>query len=705
MSPPADRTATVTRTASLASLDRSDAVIAAWLRLAVVASSTEVLKRLLVGRPFRSDQSKPTALPKRIALPVFASDPLSSVAYAPAQILMAVSAAGGAAFVYAPWAAAAVVVVLLVVVASYRQVIRAYPSGGGDYEVASTNLGQAGGLLVASALLVDYMLTVAVSVAAAVDNLGAMVPVVTSHRTAFAVAVVALLVAVNLRGVRQQGLMFAVPTYAFLAAMVALVGWGLFRILGRDEQLRAASADLDVGEIEIGGGLTGFALVFLLLRALASGSVTLTGMQTLANQVPAFKPPKSRNAASALLTVGLISGALLLATVWLARLTEVQYVERPRTQIAGATPDYVQPPVTAQLAETVFGDATLAFYLVLAATALVLVFAANTTFDGFPVLGAMLASDRYLPRQLHTRGDRLAFSNGVLALGFGAGLLVLVFRANVVQLIHLYIVGVFVAFTFSQVGMVRHWNRVLATERDPVARRVVNRSRTINLSGAVLTGVVLAVILVAKFNRGAWISIVVMGVMYLLMRAIRQHYDHVARELTPLEQRPVLPARNHALVLVSQLHMPTMRALAYARATRPDTLTAVTVNVDSADTRLLVSEWEGRGLDVPLTVIDSPYREITRPVMEYVKSVRRSSPRDVVTVFIPQYVVGHWWEQLLHNQSALRLKTRLQFIPGVMVTSVPWQLASSTGKGGTDRMIRGPRGSGSRPDFERAPET
>ena len=674
-----------------------------WLRLPVVARSASILKRLLVGRPFRSDQTQPTVLPKRIALPVFASDPLSTAAYAPAQILMALSAAGGAAFIYAPWVAVAVAVVVLVVVASYRQTVRAYPSGGGDYEVASDNLGAVGGLAVASALLVDYMLTVAVSVAAAVDHLGALTPLVSTHRTGFAVAVVALLVAVNLRGVQQRGLLFALPTYAFLAAMVAMVGWGLWRILGRGEQLRAPSADLEISGLEVSGGLAGVALVFLLLRAFASGSVALTGMQTLANQVPAFKPPKPRNAASALLTVGLITGALLVAIVALARLTGVRYVEQPDAQIVGAGPDYVQPPVTAQLAETVFDQAPAVAFVVLAVTALVLVFAANTTFDGFPVLGAVLAGDRYLPRQLHTRGDRLAFSNGILLLGVGASVLVIAFRANVVALIHLYIVGVFVAFTLSQVGMVRHWQRVLRTERDPVNRRRVNRARAINTFGATLTGVVLVVILVAKFNRGAWISIALMAVVYLLMRAIRRHYDTVARELAPVQVRPVLPARNHAVVLVSRLHQPAMRALAYATATRPDTLTAVTVNVDPDDTRLLLSEWEGRGMEVPLTVIDSPYREITRPVIDYVKSIRRSSPRDVVTVFIPEYVVGRWWENLLHNQSALRLKSRLHVEPGVMVTSVPWQLASSSGKDSTDRMVRGPR-TGGVPDFERAPE-
>jgi amino acid transporter len=672
--------------------------------LAVVASPTSLLKRLLVGRPYRSDQEQPTALPKRIALPVFASDPLSSVAYAPGQILVALSLAGGAAYLYAPWVAAAVVVVLLAVAASYRQTVRAYPSGGGDYEVATTNLGRRGGLLVASALLVDYLLTVAVSVAAAVDHLAAMLPYFAAHRVGSAVAVVALLVALNLRGLRPAGIWSAMPTYAFLAGMGALIGWGLWRVLVSGEQLRAASAELTV--TATGGGLTGLALVFVLARALASGSVTLTGMQTLANQVPSFRPPRSRNAAAALLGVGLISAVLLVAIVALARLTELQYVERPALQIAGAGADYVQPPVTAQLAEVVFDRLPVVAYLVLGVTALVLAFAANTTFDGFPMLGAQLASDRYLPRQLHTRGDRLAFSNGILVLGAGATLLVVAFRADVIALIHLYVVGVFAAFTLSQLGMVRHWRRVGRTERDPGARRRIHRSLAVNTFGVVLTGVVLVLVLVTKFDRGAWISIALMGLAYLVMRGIRGHYDQVARELTPpWEQRPVLPARNHAIVLVSKLHLPTMRALAYARATRPDTLAAVTVNVDPEETRALVTEWEGRDLEVPLTVVDSPYREITRPILDYVKSVRRSSPRDVVTVFVPEYVVGRWWENLLHNQSALRLKSRLHFEPGVMVTSVPWRLASSSGRdvSRADRPVRGPR-TGDVPDFERAPE-
>jgi hypothetical protein len=338
-------------------------------------------------------------------------------------------------------------------------------------------------------------------------------------------------------------------------------------------------------------------------------------------------------------------------------------------------------------------------------TVLVLVLAANTTFDGFPVLGASLAGDRYLPRQLHTRGDRLAFSNGILVLGAAATLLVVAFRADVIALIHLYIVGVFLAFTLSQVGMVVHWGRTLRTERDPVSRRRAYRSRLVNGFGAALCAVVLVVILLTKFNRGAWISIVLIATVYLVMRGIREHYDDVSAELAPREVRPVLPARNHAVVLVSTLHLPTMRALAYARATRPDSLTAVTVSVDPQETRALVAEWDGRGMPVPLTVIDSPYREITRPVMEYVSSIRRSSPRDLVTVFVPEYVVGRWWENLLHNQSALRLKARLRLLPGVMVTSVPWRLASSSEREveRADRRSRARR-AGELPDFERTPE-
>ncbi|MBA3488172.1 MAG: APC family permease, partial [Longispora sp.] len=319
-------------------------------------------------------------------------------------------------------------------------------------------------------------------------------------------------------------------------------------------------------------------------------------------------------------------------------------------------------------------------YVVATVTALILFLAANTAFNGFPVLGSILAQDRWLPRQLHTRGDRLAFSNGIVFLSLFATVLIVAFNAEVTRLIQLYIVGVFVSFTLSQTGMVRHWNRLLRTERDTSARRRMIRSRAINIVGVICTGLVLFIVLITKFLLGAWIAIAAMAFIYVTMLAIRRHYDRVAAELVPQEESYTLPARNHVVVMVSKLHLPTLRALNYARAMRPDTLTAVTVNVDDSDTRALQADWDARSVPVPLTVIDSPYREITKPIVDYVKSVRRDSPRDVVTVFIPEYVVGRWWENLLHNQSALRLKGRLLFEPGVMVTSVPWQLESSSSK-------------------------
>ncbi len=345
-----------------------------------------------------------------------------------------------------------------------------------------------------------------------------------------------------------------------------------------------------------------------------------------------------------------------------------------------APPDYEQKTLVAQLANAVFGGFDPAIWYVIFFTGLILVLAANTAFNGFPVLGSILAQDRYLPRQLHTRGDRLAFSNGIVGLAAFAIVLVVAFDAEVTKLIQLYIVGVFMSFVLSQSGMLRHWNRLLRTEEDEAERKRMRRRQAINGFGLFMTATVLVIVLITKFLLGAWIAIAAMAAIFVLMTAIRRHYDRVAEELREAEATSTemtLPSRNHAIVLVSKLHLPTRRALAYARATRPDVLEAVTVNVDEADTRELVAQWEQEDFSVPLKVVESPYREITKPVLEYVKRVRTANPRDVVTVYIPEYVVGRWWEQLLHNQSALRLKGRLLFQPGVMVTSVPWQLASA----------------------------
>ncbi len=634
-------------------------------------------KRLLVGRPFRSDRLAHTLLPKRIALPVFASDPMSSVAYAPEEILLTLSVAGVSAYMFSPWIALVVAVVMMTVVASYRQNVHAYPSGGGDYEVATVNHGQKWGLVVASALLVDYVLTVSVSIASAAANIGAVVPFVATNKVEFAVGAIVVLTAINLRGIRESGTAFAIPTYAFVAGILAMIIWGAVRIYLLDDPIRAESADLQL--VEEGEHLAGFGLIFLVLRAFSSGSAALTGVEAISNGVPAFRKPKSRNAATTLLAMGVLAITMFLGLIMLARASGAKLAEDPAHQLINAPADYDQKTLVAQLASAVFGGFDPAIFYVIFFTGLILVLAANTAFNGFPVLGSILAQHRYLPRQLHTRGDRLAFSNGIVGLAAFAIILVVAFNAEVTRLIQLYIVGVFVSFVLSQSGMIRHWNRLLRTETDPTARRRMRRSQAINSFGLFMTAAVLIIVLVTKFTKGAWIAIAAMGVIYALMTAIRRHYDRVADELTEAEEQgpAVLPSRNHAIVLVSKLHLPTRRALAYAKATRPDVLEAVTVNVDDADTRRLVAEWDRQGFSIPLKVVESPYREITKPVLDYVKRVRTDNPRDVVTVFIPEYVVGRWWEQFLHNQSALRLKGRLLFQPGVMVTSVPWQLASS----------------------------
>ncbi|MFH8407245.1 APC family permease [Streptomyces sp. NPDC018019] len=643
---------------------------------------TDVPKRILIGRALRSDKLGETLLPKRIALPVFASDPLSSVAYAPGEVLLVLSVAGVSAYHFSPWIALAVVVLMFTVVASYRQNVHAYPSGGGDYEVANTNLGPKAGLTVASALLVDYVLTVAVSISSGVENLGSAIPFVTEHKTLCAIGMIVLLTLMNLRGVKESGKLFAIPTYIFVAGVFIMIIWGVVRGVIMGDTMKAPTADFTIHAEQ--GGLAGFALVFLLLRAFSSGCAALTGVEAISNGVPAFRKPKSKNAATTLALMGGLAVTMFCGIIGLAMATDVKMAETPATDLLhNGVPvgsGYTQNPVISQVAAAVFGDGTFFFVVLAAATALVLFLAANTAYNGFPLLGSILAQDRYLPRQLHTRGDRLAFSNGIVLLAGAAIVLVYIYGADSTRLIQLYIVGVFVSFTLSQVGMVRHWNRHLRTEKDPAKRRRMHRSRAINAFGATLTGLVLVVVLLTKFSHGAWVAVLGMVIFYATMTAIRRHYDRVAEEIAAEDvpgDEAVRPSRVHSIVLVSKVHKPTLRALSYAKLMRSGTLEAVSVDVDPAETKALKEEWERRNIDVPLKVLASPYREITRPIIDYVKSLRRESPRDAVSVYIPEYVVGHWYEHLLHNQSALRLKGRLLFSPGVMVTSVPWQLDSS----------------------------
>ena len=650
-----------------------------------MVSIPDAIKRALVGRPVRSERLHETLLSKRIALPVFASDALSSVAYAPDEIFLTLALAGAAAYAFSPWIGLAVAFVMLIVVASYRQNVHAYPSGGGDYEVATTNLGPRAGLTVASALLVDYVLTVAVSVSSGAQYAASAIPILRGREAAFAVVVVLVLMTMNLRGVRESGTAFALPTYAFMLSIIGMSLFGFFKYAVGDLPM-TASADLEiVPQSQFAQGLTGVAWAFLLLRAFSSGCAALTGVEAISNGVPAFKVPKSKNAATTLAVLGAIAVTMLMSIIVLANLMHLRYAADPATELMrNGQPvgtSYVQAPVIGQIAEALFGGFPPAFYFVALTTGLILVLAANTAFNGFPVLGSVLARDDLLPRQLHTRGDRLAFSNGIIFLAGAASVLILAFDAEVTRLIQLYIVGVFISFTLSQTGMVRHWTRLLRTEVDPARRRQMRRSRVINAIGLTITGSVLVVVLITKFVRGAWLALLAMALLYLLMMAIRRHYHSVSHELEvgADTQTRVLPSRVHAIVLVSKIHKPTLRAVAYARASRPSMLEAVTVVVDPEETRRLQEEWDRRDIPVPLRALDSPYREVTRPVLDYVRSIRRASPRDLVVVFVPEYVVGHWWEQLLHNQSALRLKSRLHFIPGVTVASVPWQLRSSEG--------------------------
>ncbi|WP_112248864.1 APC family permease [Kribbella monticola] len=641
----------------------------------------DIGKRILIGRKLRSTQLGETLLPKKIALPVFASDALSSVAYAPDEIFLTLSVAGLAAYSFSWKIGLLVVFVMLVVVASYRQNVHAYPSGGGDYEVATVNVGPTAGLTVASALMVDYVLTVAVSISSGVQNAKSALPFLAGHEAPLAVGLVLVLTALNLRGVRESGALFAIPTYIFMASIIGMAIWGFIRLSAGTLPM-ADSAQFQIRPEpghELFGGIAG---AFLLARAFSSGCAALTGVEAISNGVPAFRKPKSKNAATTLLLLGTIAVTMLMSILFLASKIKLRYAEDPATQLLRdgqpVGDSYTQKTVIGQIGDSVFSNFPPAFYLVIGATMLILVLAANTAFNGFPVLASILAKDGYLPKQLHTRGDRLAYSNGIILLALCAVGLIVAFDAEVTKLIQLYIVGVFVSFTLSQFGMIRHWTRHLKTETDGAKRAQMMRSRVINAVGLTMTGIVLVIVLITKFTHGAYIAIIAMAVLFLLMKGIRRHYDTVGREMAvDASDQLMLPARVHAIVLVSKLHKPTLRALAFAKAARPYMLEAVTVDVDRDESEALQADWDARDIPVPLKRLASPYREITRPIVQYVRDIRRQSPRDVVMVYIPEYVVGHWWEHILHNQSALRLKGRLLFTPGVMVTSVPYQLISS----------------------------
>jgi amino acid transporter len=612
-------------------------------------------------------------LPKRIALPVFASSNLSSNAYATQEILI-VLAVGGIALINSTiWIALAVALIMVVVIMSYRQNVRAYTSGGGDYEVVTKNLGRRPGLIVASSLMVDYIMTVAVSVSAAKDNLISVFPIAGNHGMFIAFALIILITVMNLRGLRDSGFLFAIPAYFFMASIAFVTIWAIVKI-SQGNVLKAESADWTITEQ---GSIAGIALVFLFARAFSSGCSALTGVEAISNGVPAFRKPKSENAAKTLTLLGIISVSLFMAITILALKTGVKVTDKNENLI-GLPEGAQQKTVIVQISDATFGNFSIGTLIVAIATALILIAAANTAFNGFPVLTSILSQDRFLPRQLHNRGDRLAFSNGILFLGIASAISVYIFDASVTRLIQLYILAVFTSVSFGQLGMIIHWTRNIKLTTDAAARSKMVMSRTINAIGFFFTFSVLFIVLITKFTTGAWLVVLIIPILITLMGSIYSHYKKVSEELKlDTEDNQTLPSRIHGIVLVSKMHKPTLRAIYYARATRPSTLEAVTVLVDNQDTEDLKADWERLEIPIPLKVLDSPFREVTRPILDYVKNIKRESPRDVISIFVPQYVVGHWWEQLLHNQSALRLKSRLLFTPGVMVVSVPWQLISS----------------------------
>jgi amino acid transporter len=614
-----------------------------------MSSTASAFARTLVGEPLRSDNLGETLLPKRLALPVFCSDPLSSVAYATEQIVLVLGLGGLALLHLTAWLAAAVVALLAIVVASYRQTCVAYPNGGGAYTVSRDNLGRDASLVAASSLLIDYVLTVAVSVVAGVAAITSAVPALAPHAVALSLGFVALLTTINLRGVKESGRAFAIPTYGFVLAIYAMLATGFAKV-AFGSGLTAESAQLELHHVVHTGGLL---TVFLVLRAFASGCTALTGVEAVSNGVPAFEEPKARNAATTLLMMGLLATTMFAGITALALLAHVHMAEGLAQQKTALS----------QIALATFGQ-TAPFYLVQGFTAAILVLAANTAFNGFPVLSSLLGRDHYLPHQLSHRGDRLVFSNGIVLLAIVASLLIVAFNAEVTRLIQLYILGVFLSFTLSQLGMVRHWSG-----------RSLRRKQALSAFGAVVTGVVFVIVLLTKFAQGAWIVVLAAPVLFATMKAIERHYSHVARELAPSASGVAMPGRIHAVVLISNLLAPALRALAFAEATSPGSVRAVKVATEDGD-EALAREWEQRGMPIPLVIIESPFRETVRPIRRYVRQLRRENPGDVIAIVIPEYVVAHWWQNLLHNQTALRLKSRLRFEPSVTVTSVPWVLST-----------------------------
>lgn len=654
------------------------------------AAAPPLAKRILIGDPLTSAQVEDQLLPKKMALPIFASDALSSVAYAPQELVMILLIGGLTFLSFTPMVAAAVVLLLIVVVLSYRQLIKAYPSGGGDYEVASKNLGEIPGVIVAAALLVDYVLTVAVSVASGVDNIISAVPGLDPLRIELAVGFVILIIIVNLRGVREASLVFAIPTYVFIASVGFMIVTGLVRTFLGDAPV-ASSADFSV-QAE---NLSQAAVILLILRAFSSGCSALTGVEAVSNGVPAFRTPKVRNAQSTLVLMGSIAACLFAGLTALALITGVHYAENP-CDLIGFDCTNPQPSLMAQIASATFGGGSILFFIVQAATACVLLLAANTAFNGFPLLGAVLARDGYAPKSLNTRGDRLVFSNGMILLGIGAIVVLVVFQARLTTLIQLYIIGVFVSFSLGQIGMVRHWRRVLrgpaehrpgdavdgavGTVPEPVEgsdRRSAKIGLIINSAGAVMTVAVLLIVTITKFTHGAYLVFFAIPILAFLMLGVKRYYRDVDHEIAIDDTTRFGATGDVAIVMVSKLQKPVAKAVDYAVAAKHGKTIAVHVAVDADAATELQQQWADHLMPIPLVILESPYRSFAQPVTQFITQYRAKHGSSVVTVYLPQYIVGHWWESFLHNRRARRLANQLMLVHGVSITLVPWLLDSS----------------------------
>lgn len=603
---------------------------------------------LLWGNPLMNSQEMEERLGKAKALAVLSSDALSSVAYATEEIMKVVVLGGLAALNLTLPVSMAIVLLLAIVVTSYRQTIKAYPSGGGSYIVASDNLGQLPGLTAGVALLIDYVLTVAVSVAAGVAAITSWAPDLHPYTVPLSVAAVVMVAWANLRGMREAGTLFAIPTYGFILIMYALLGFGLLRLLTGGVTYVPPETALVPGHESV--------TLFLLLSAFAQGCTAMTGTEAISNGVPVFKAPESPNARATIVWMGLLLGSMFLGLSFLA--THFNIVP------AG------QETVLSQIGRTVFGEGPL-WTLLQFATMAILILAANTSFAGFPRLASILARDGFLPRAFRFRGDRLAFNTGIIALGALSIVLLVIFSGSVDKLIPLYAVGVFLSFTLSQAGMVVHWRR----GGGPGWRRAA----LVNGLGAVATGVVTLVIAGTKFIHGAWLIVLLIPATIGLLRGVHHHYQRLTGAQVPETPITVEGVRIRTIVPVADLGIESQQALAYARRAAGDDgrVTAVHVSDDAATAQAFQDRWQSFDPGVSLVIIESPFRSLVGPLLAYIEALKESHPDDTLTVVLPEFVVSHWWENLLHNQTAFRLKIALLVHPGIVVTSVPYHLSKA----------------------------